>query len=122
MSASAMRVAGQLLRELHHLLLVDNDAVGVVENLLHLRDEVADALLAVMPLNELVDHAAVDWARPVKRVKRRQVLDALRLKLAADLLHPDGFKLKNRIRPPLAKQLHSLRIVKRNLCPVDLLS
>ncbi len=93
----------------------------VFENLLHLRHDVADALLAVMPLNEVVDHAAVDWPRPIERVKGGKVLDVLGLKLPAKLRHSAGFKLKNRIRAAFAKQLHSLRVVKRNLFPKDLL-
>ena len=42
----AERVAGQLLRQLHDLLLIDEHAKGVAQDLLHLRHEVAHRLLA----------------------------------------------------------------------------
>src|SRR5688572_7993978 len=61
-------VAGQPLRELHDLFLVDEYAEGVAENVLHLWHQVPDSLLSPMPLNKLFDHAAIQWPRPVKRI------------------------------------------------------
>ena len=73
-----------------------------------------------MPEDEIVDHAAIDRSRPVESIKRRQILDSLRPKLSANLLHARRFKLEDGIRPTLAKQLHSLLVVKRKLGPVDI--
>ena len=42
----AQRVARKLLRQLHDLFLVDEDAEGIAEDLLHLRNQVAHSLLA----------------------------------------------------------------------------
>jgi hypothetical protein len=64
----AQGVAAEPLRELHDLLLVDQNPVGVPENLLHLRDEVLDGLLAVVAVDEVVDHPAVERAGAVEGV------------------------------------------------------
>ena len=42
----AQRVAGEAIGDLHHLFLVDDDAVGFFENLLQLGQVVGDGLLA----------------------------------------------------------------------------
>src|ERR1044072_8671320 len=62
-------IARKLLRELHYLLLVDDYAVGVVEDLLHLRHEVTHGLLAMMTLDELIDHPAIEWSRTIKSIE-----------------------------------------------------
>src|ERR1044072_9205958 len=80
-------IACELLRELHYLLLVDDDPVGVVEDLLHLRHEIAHRFLSVMPLNKLIDHASIQWTRTIERVQRRKIFEPFRLQLPADLLH-----------------------------------
>src|ERR1044071_3906949 len=49
-------ITSKLLRELHYLFLVDDDAVSVIENLLHHGDDIAHGFLAMMPLNEFVNH------------------------------------------------------------------
>src|SRR5450755_4053442 len=54
-------VTGQLLCQMHRLFLVYDDAVGTIKDLLHLGNNVAGGLLAVMTLNEVVNHPSVDW-------------------------------------------------------------
>ena len=107
---------------MHGLLLVHNDALSGVENLLHLGHDVPDAFLSVMSEDKVVNHSAIDWARPVKRVQRRKIFNTSGLKLSTDFLHSGRFKLKNRVCTPLGKQLHSLRIVKRYLFPGHLVA
>src|SRR5687767_11976815 len=64
----AERIAGQPLRELHDLFLVDEYAEGIAENVLHLRHQVPHSLLTTVALNELFHHPAIQWSRPVKRI------------------------------------------------------
>src|SRR5215216_2048138 len=61
-------IAGKLLRELHYLLLVHDDAVGIVEDLLHLRHEITHGFFAVVALDEFIDHAAIEWSRTIESV------------------------------------------------------
>src|ERR1044072_5757068 len=80
-------IAGKLLRELHYLLLVDDDAVSVVQDLLHLRHEVTNGFLPMVTLDKFIDHAAIERPRTIKSIKRGEIFEALRLQLPANLLH-----------------------------------
>src|SRR5207237_5362465 len=93
------------------------DSLGAVENLFHLRDDVAHLLLSLMSEDEFVNHATVDRTGSIERVKRRKVLDGLRLKLPTNVLHTRRLKLKYRIRTAFRKQLHSLFVIKHHLRP-----
>src|ERR1043165_6737856 len=115
-------ITRKLLRELHDLLLIDDDAVGVAENVLHLGHEIPHSLLAVMPQNKLVDHAAVEWSRPVERIQRREVCKPFRLQLPADLLHARRLKLKDCFRPPVSEYCKRFIVVKRYIRPLNLRS
>ena len=59
----AEREAGQAIGDLHHLLLIEDDAVGLFQDLLQLGQVVGDFFLAVLAGDEIVDHAALDRAR-----------------------------------------------------------
>ena len=56
----AQAVTRQLLRELHDLLLVDEDPIGVLKHLLHLRHDVLDLLAAMTALDIVIHHAAIE--------------------------------------------------------------
>src|SRR6266851_5272768 len=77
------RVSGELLGQLHGLLLINDNALGGIENLLHLRHDVPNALLAVMTLDKVINHSPVYGSWSIERVKRRKVLNARRLEFAA---------------------------------------
>ncbi len=47
-SALAQRIAGQLLRDLHHLLLVDDDALRLLHQVVDLGMDRGELLLAVL--------------------------------------------------------------------------
>src|SRR5262249_34673462 len=111
----AHRVASQLLRKPHRLLLVDDHPVSAVQNLFHLGNDVANALLPVMAQDEVINHASINWPRPVQGVKRGEIFNGLGSKLSTDLLHARRFKLENSIGAPFAKQLHSALVIKQNL-------
>ncbi len=81
------RISRDDVRDLHHLFLVDDDAVGFRKDRLQLGEFVFDLLGAVFPLDEVVDHAAADRAGPVESVQRREVFDARRLEAAQDVFH-----------------------------------
>jgi hypothetical protein len=64
----AKRVAGDRVCDLHHLLLVHDDAERLLENRLHGRQIVLDLFAAPLALDEVVDHAALDRAGSIERV------------------------------------------------------
>ena len=71
--------AGECLHELHYLLLVHDDTVGLFENRTHQGVEVLDRLTAVLAINEVRDIA--HRSRTVERVHRNEVIQHCRLKL-----------------------------------------
>ena len=89
------RISRDDVRDLHHLFLVDDDAVGFRENRLQLGEFELDLFGAVFPLDEVVDHAAADRAGSVERVQCREVLDTRWFEAAQDVLHSRAFKLEH---------------------------
>ena len=75
---AAERVARELLGDLHHLLLVDDDAVGGREQLVD-RAGAADAIgcAAVLAVDEVLDHPGAERARAVERDGGDDVLEAV---------------------------------------------
>ena len=92
------REAGQLAGQPHDLFLIGDDAVGVLEDRLHLRQVVPDLDPPVLAGDVVVDDAAAQRARPVERVQRDQVLEALRLRLAQHLAHARALELEHAVR------------------------
>jgi len=64
------RVAAVDLRDLHDLLLVDDGAVGVLQDGLEVGVGVLDGLAAVLAVDEVVHHARRQRARTVQRQQR----------------------------------------------------
>src|ERR1044072_2729471 len=113
-------IAGKLLRELHYLLLVDDDAVSVVQDLLPLRHEISHRFLPMVALDEFIDHAAVEWSGTIKSIKRREIFKTLRLQLPADLLHARRLKLEDRFSPSFSEYSKRFSVVKRYIPPLNL--
>ena len=108
---AAQRVASKQLRGLHHLLLINQDAVGLLGNLLQQWMLVFDRDLAVAALDEFRDE--VHRAGPVERHERGDVLDGADLKLPAEVAHPARFQLEDAERVGLVQQVVSLGVVER---------
>ena len=91
----AERETGQAIGDLHHLFLVQDDAVSFFENFLELRQFVADFSFAVFAIDEVVDHATLDGARSVKSIEGGEIFNARRLIAAKNVAHAVRFKLEN---------------------------
>src|ERR1051326_2939718 len=115
----AERVAGHALGDLHDLLLVDDDAVRLLEDLLHHRHEVLRLRLSVLALDELVDHAGVERAGAVECVERGKVLEARRPRLAQHVDHAARLELEHALRPPFLEEAEDVGIVERDGVDVD---
>ena len=55
-------ISGQLLCELHDLLLIDEHAECVAENIFHLRQQIFGWLEAAMSVDKIIDHTAIERA------------------------------------------------------------
>src|SRR6266498_4064488 len=75
-----------------HLLLVDDDPVGIFQDRLEYRVQVADPLWVVLPLDVVAD--LLQRPRPVECDHRVDVLDAGWLQLSQIARHARTFKLE----------------------------
>ena len=57
------REAGELVRDLHDLLLIEHDAESLAQDRFELGEFVLDDAAAPLALDELVNHAALDGTR-----------------------------------------------------------
>src|SRR5215469_148738 len=91
----AKREAGQAVGNLHDLFLIEDDPVGFFEDVFELREFVRDLRLAVLAVDEVIDHAALNGTRTVEGVERGQVFDARGLITAEDVAHAVRFELED---------------------------
>ena len=118
----AEREAGDHVRDAHHLFLIRDDAVGVGQNRLELRQLVLHLGLALLARDVVVHHAAAQRTRPVQRVQRDQIVEALRLRLAQDVAHAAALELEDAVGLPVLKDLIRLLVVERHAIDVELLA
>ena len=90
--ALAAGEARQLPREQHHLLLIDRDAIGVLEVLLHAGEIVDNGLLALLAGDEVGD--VVHGTRTVEGVHCDEVLERAGLQFNEILLHTCRLELE----------------------------
>ncbi len=114
----AQGVAGQDLGDLHHLFLVDDDAVGLLQHRLQRGVQGVHRLAAELAVDEGVD--VVHRARPIKRDQGGDVLDRARTQLAQGVAHALAFQLEHAHGLALGHQLVGRRVVEGQLGKVDL--
>ncbi len=110
---AAERVARQLAGDLHHLLLVDDDARGLAQDRLEQGMQVFRLLDAVLAVDEARD--VVHRTRPIERVHRHDVVEAVGLELAQRIAHAARFQLEDADRLGAAEQLEGRLVVERQL-------
>ena len=114
----AQRVAGEALGDLQHLVLVDDDAVRVREDLREVGVRVLDRLVAVAGAD--VRRDVRHRPRPVERHHRADLSHALRLQLLHVPTHPRRLQLEHPERLALPERLHRRRVRFRQLQQVQL--
>ena len=92
----AERVAGEDLGHLHDLLLVDDNAVGALQDVDEVGVRILDRLWIGLPFDVVRDE--LHGAGPVEGVQGDQVLDVVRVGLAQDVLHAAGLELEHHHR------------------------
>ena len=113
----ALREAGQLLRQQHHLLLVHCDPVGLLEVFFARVEVIRDELLPVLPLDKRWD--VLERPRTVQRVHRNEVTEHRGLQILEVLLHPRGFVLEDANGLAALEELVGLRVVEREAVRVE---
>ena len=109
--------ARQLLGDLHVLLLIYADPLGVARDRLQALVDERDGLAAVLP--RCVARDVLHRARPIQGDERDQVLELGRLHLAQRIAHPGRLELEDtrRIRP--GQHLVRLPVVDRDRADVE---
>ena len=92
---AAESVTGQHLGNLHHLLLVQNDAVGRFQNRLQIRVRVFNLHAAVLAVDEVVDHAGLQRPGPEQRHQRDNIFERIRLQAFDQIFHAARFQLEH---------------------------
>ena len=92
---AAQGVAGQDLGDLHHLFLVEDDAVGGLEDGLQVRVGIGHRRLAVLAGDEVVHHAGLQGPGAEQGHQGGHVLEGVGAQLLDQLLHAPGFELED---------------------------
>ncbi len=104
---------------MHHLFLIQDDAVRFIKNFLQLRKFEADLGLPLLAVDEIVDHAALDGAGAVKRVERGEIFDAGGLVAAENVPHAVGFELEDGGGFSTSEEFVGLGVVQGEIIYVD---
>ncbi len=86
---------GHLLRHLHDLLLVDHDAVGVLQDLLEVGVEIADRGATVFAVGVFAVHPGAQRSRAVQRVERHEMVELLGAEIAHQGPHRAALELEH---------------------------
>ena len=113
----AKRITGQQLRRLHHLLLVNQDAIGLAGNGFEQRVLIFDLNLAVASFDEIRNQ--VHGTGTIQGNECRDVFHGTDLKFFAKITHAAGFQLEHpqRFRP--IQKIISFLVVQRQVIDWD---
>ena len=113
------REPGELLRHLHHLILIDRETVRLLEDLLQVRMRVVDLLAAAASLHVVIGHPALQRTRTIQGEESDQILEPVRLHAADEGSHPRTFELEDPRGLPLADHPEGLLVVEWDRFDVD---
>jgi hypothetical protein len=116
---AAEGVARHVAGDLHDLLLVDDDAVGVFEDGLEARMGIRDVDAAVLSLDEVLDHAGAEGAGAVEGDGGDDVLEAVGLELLEEGLHAARLELEDVRGLARAQERVGRGIVERDAVDAD---
>ena len=105
------------LRNLHKLLLIDQNSVGIFQRVFHSRMQISYFFLAVFAPNKAVNK--LHRARTIKSHHSNNIFKRSRLQSAQISLHSRRFQLEHTSRVAALKQLIGLFIIKRQLRKVN---
>ncbi len=107
------RKPGQHIGDLHDLFLIDDNAVGLFEDLLQLRQFILHRDLAALPFDEVIHHPAADRAGTIKGEEGDEILESFRFQLDQEIPHPGALQLKHAGGLPASQKLIGFRIGQR---------
>ncbi len=115
--ALAERVAGERAGDLHHLLLIDHNAVRFGQDILHQRMVDLCRFTPVFAVDEGGDH--VHWTWAIEGAHSDDLLKRIDVELFGEILHTARLELEHAERLSLIEQIKSRLIIERQIDPVD---
>ena len=106
--------------DLHDLLLIDHDAVGVLEHRLEVRMRIHHLAPAVLALGVLRVHPGVERSGTVERHERHQVFEPVGFEQLDQAPHPRRFHLEHAGGVPTAEHRVGLGVIQRDVVDVEL--
>ena len=113
------RIAGQRARDPHHLLLIDDHAVGRREDLFERWMGIPDLLPAELAVDEDEVHPGVEWAGTQQGIRRDQIVEPVALHVSQAVGRQRRFKLEDARGASGPQQLVHLRIVQIGVFEID---
>ena len=107
---------GQLARQQHHLLLIDSDAISILQILLHTRNIVLDLLFTVLTGNERGDVIHRAWT--VEGIHGDEVFKHRGMQLTQVFLHTVRLELEGTDGTPLLVEFEGFGVVDGNVIEV----
>ena len=113
------RVTADDLRDLHHLFLIDDDAVSGLQRFGQIGMKVIDLLLALLAQNKVIDHARAKRSGAVQRQHRDDVFEAIGLQFFQQLFHAIALNLKDASGIGVLQNLIGGRVGECQCCQVE---
>ena len=118
------RIARQHLCDLHHLLLIQNDAVGGLQNrfqplVLVLGVGIGQRFTPVLAIDEVLYHAGLQRPGSEQGHQRDDVLETIGTQIFDQFLHTATFKLEHRRSVSTLQHAKDLGVVKRHAVNVE---
>ena len=110
------------VEDLHHLFLIDHDAVSLFQDLLHRFGLILGFLPPVFDLDVVLDHAAFKRTGTIESVGRDDVAEMIRLHFLKQVANTATLQLKYALRFAALQQREGIKIIQRKLQRVDVFS
>ena len=114
----AQRKACQRRGYLHNLLLVENNAIGILKDRLHQRMQHLRRALAVTAGDKVLRHTRAQGTRTVESHERNQILKAFRRQIHNQLRNARRLQLENAGRFAATEHLAGFLIMQRNIVDI----
>ena len=116
---AAEGIAGKHLGNLHHLFLIQNDAVGWLKHrlqafVLPLNVRIGNLFAPVLTVDKVIYHPRLQRARTEQGHQCDHIFEAVRLQTLNQVFHAAGFKLEDRGGLRALQHIKAFLIVERN--------
>ena len=110
---TAQGITRQDLGNLHHLLLIQDDAVGRLEDWFKIRVRILDLGATMLAIDKVIDHARLQGPGSIQGHQGDNIFKGIRLQTPNQIFHAARFKLEHRRGLKHLQQFESLAVIER---------